>query len=204
MKKLVLVILALLLLAGCSSAPPTPAEKPQPKPPEELTGRAAFQQLYVAAHGWARDAQPFLLESVVTASGNGQDGKSEMWRANFASPSQRGTKPYTWAGTDAIEGISRGITPGTEDNYNPSNSSTQVFDIAYLKIDSDQALTTSLKHGGEKLIAQKPPLPVFYALEWNRNSNSLSWHVAYGASRSEPKLTIEIDASTGAFVRVQK
>src|SRR5207253_9122187 len=87
MKKLVMAMLSLALLslimtAGCTSEPSKPAqsEKPQPKPPELLTGRSAFQKVYIAARGWARDAQPYRLESMPTADAKGKDGKSAIWR----------------------------------------------------------------------------------------------------------------------------
>ena len=75
-------------MAGCSSQPSTPAqtEKPQPKAAELQTGRYAFQKLYVSARGWARDAQPYRLESQPTADSKGKDGKSDVWHASFASP----------------------------------------------------------------------------------------------------------------------
>ena len=49
MKKFLMAMLALVLMAGCSSEPskPVQTEKPQPKPPEFLTGRAAFQKLFI-------------------------------------------------------------------------------------------------------------------------------------------------------------
>ena len=49
MKKLLLAIVALVLMAGCSSEPSQPAktEKPQPKTPEFVTGRTGFQRLYI-------------------------------------------------------------------------------------------------------------------------------------------------------------
>jgi len=64
MKKLLMAMLALMMMTGCSSQPTTPApvEKPQPKPAEFVTGRVAFQRLLIAARGWARDAQPYRLE----------------------------------------------------------------------------------------------------------------------------------------------
>ena len=149
MKKLLMAMLALVLMAGCSSEPsqPAPAQKPQPKPPEFVTGRVAFQQLFIAAHGWARDAQPYRVESILTADSKGKDGKSAVWRAFFASPLQRGVKPYVWSGEEAPDAPSRGINPGSEDNYSPTNSSTQVFDVVFLKVDSDKALDVAQKHG---------------------------------------------------------
>ena len=60
MKKLLMAMLALVMMAGCSSETSKPAqvEKPQPKPAEFVTGRAAFQKLFIAARGWARDGAP--------------------------------------------------------------------------------------------------------------------------------------------------
>ena len=64
MKKLLIamLVLTILMIAGCTSEPskPAPAEKPQPKAADLETGRYAFQKLYIAARGWQRDAQPFI------------------------------------------------------------------------------------------------------------------------------------------------
>jgi hypothetical protein len=206
MKRLLLWMLglALLSLTGCTSDSTKPAEKPQPKPPEYLTGRAAFQKLYIAAHGWARDAQAFRLESQMSSDYKGKDGKSGVWRAGFASALQRGVKPYTWSGTDAADAPARGVNPGAEDSYNPTNSSTQVFDIQFLKVDSDKALDVAMKHGGDKILEKAADTPIQYVLEWNHNENKLVWHVIFGSSREQPKLNVAVDATSGAFLRVEK
>jgi hypothetical protein len=204
MKKLLMTMLALALLAGCTSQKSTPAEKPQPKPAEFETGRVAFQKMYVAAHGWARDAQPFRMQSRITADCNGHDGKSAVWWLGLASPSQKGVKPYTWSGTDAADAPSRGVTPGSEDSYSPTNSSTAIFDIAYLKIDSDQAFQVAQKHGGDKLLEKAADTPVTYILDWSGATNTLVWHVIYGPSREDAKLVVDINASSGDFIRVEK
>ena len=203
MKKLLMAMLATTLAIGCSSQPPKPKEKPAPKPPEFLTGHVAGQKLFVAAHGWARDAQPFRLESQVTPESNGHDGKSAVWQGGFASALQHNVRPFAWYGIDPAEGA-RGVSGGIEDSYSPSNSSTTVFDIAFLKIDSDQALEVAQKHGGDKLLAKSPELSVFYLLDWNRPNNNLVWHITYGATRNQPKLVVEVDATTGVFIREQK
>jgi hypothetical protein len=199
--KTLLPLMVLLLMVGCSSEPPKPAEKPQPKGPELVTGRTAFQKLYVAARGWARDAQPYRLESMGSADSKGADGKADVWRASFASASQRGVKPYTWSGTDAADAPSRGVNPGNEDNYNPSNSSTQVFDMAFLKVDSDKAFEVAQQHGGDKILQKTPDTQIHYALDWNRANNELVWHVSYGAGLN---FLVDVNASTGEFIRVQK
>jgi|HubBroStandDraft_5_1064220.scaffolds.fasta_scaffold01699_11 hypothetical protein len=206
MKRWLIAVAALLLMVGCDSeqAKPAQTEKPQPKPTEFETGRVAFQKLYVAAHGWARDAQGFRVESQLTADSKGKDGKSDVWRASFASPSQRSVKPYIWSGTDAADAPSRGVSPGTEDTYSPTNSSTQVFDIGFLKVDSDKALDTAQKHGGDKVMEKNPDLPVIYVLDWSGTTNELIWHVIYGTSRDDAKLRVAVNATTGDFMRVEK
>ena len=204
MRKLLVLFVCLAGLAGCSSESGNTTEKPQPKPAEYVTGRTAFQKLYIAARGWARDAQPYRLQSQVTADSKGRDGKAGVWRGFFASAAQRGTKPYMWSGSDAQDAPPRGIEPGTEDNYSPSNSSTKVFDLNFLKIDSDKAFEVAQKHGGEKLLESKPETPVFYILDWSVPTSELIWHVVYGTSRDEAKLTVAVNATDGNFLRVEK
>ena len=201
-----LVVAALALLSACSSESSKPAEpaKPEVKAPELITARSAFQKLYVAARGWAPDAKPYRLESNATSDGNGHDGKWAVWRGGFASATQRSGKGYTWSGSAADGAPSRGLNPGIEDSYSASNSSTQVFDIAFLKIDSDQAFATAQKHGGDKFLEKAPDTPVIYICDWNHNTNELTWHVVYGSNREGAKLTVAVNASTGEFIRVEK
>ena len=203
MQKLLMAMFALALMTACSSEPakPTESAKPQPKPPELLTGRSAiFQKLYISAHGWAPDARPYRLESMPNADSKGRDGKSAVWRCAFASAVQRGTKPYTWSGSDP----ERGVNPGTEDSYNPNNASTQAFDINFLKTDSDKAFEVAQQHGGDKILAKSPDTPVLYILEWNHVTNELIWHVIYGESRDNAKLKVAVNATSGDFLRIEK
>lgn len=202
---LVSVFVSVLLAAACNSNPPsTPEAKPEPKQPELLTGRAAFQKVFIAARNYAPDVKPFRIESTPTSDTNGHDGKSAIWKASFASATRRGVKPFIWSGSNAPDAPSRGVSPGNEDVYNPSNSSTQVFDVAFLKIDSDQAFEMAQKHGGDKVLEKDPSVPVIYVCDWNHNTNELIWHVIYGTSRDDAKLTVAVNASSGEFIRVEK
>jgi hypothetical protein len=200
----VLILSLLALLTACSSDQKPENAKPEVKAPDLITGRSAFQKTFVAAHGWNADAKPYRLEATATNEGNGHDGKWAIWRGSFASPSARTTKSYTWSGSNADGAPSRGLNPSTEDSYSPTNSSTQVFDINFLKVDTDKAFEEAQKHGGDKVLEKEPDTPVIYICDWNHNTNQLIWHVIYGTSREGAKLTVSIDASTGAFIRVEK
>lgn len=202
----VTAMLALLaMLAACESNVPKQSDaKPEVKPTETLTGRAAFQKVFIAARNYAVDVKPFRIESIPTTDGNGHDGKSAVWRASFASMMQHGVKPFIWSGSTAPDAPGRGVSPGNEDSYNPNNASTQVFDVAFLKKDSDEALAEAQKHGGDKILEKDPSTPILYVCDWNHNTNQLVWHVIYGDSRETAKLAVSIDATTGAFIRVEK
>jgi hypothetical protein len=195
MKKLFVAILAVAAMAACSSAPnaPATADKPQPKAPETITGSGAFYKCYIAARGWAVDAQPFRVES---AESRGKDGKAGEWRSGFASAAQHATRSYTWSNGD--------VSHSVEDTYSPTNSSTQVFNVQFLKIDTDKAFAVAQEHGGDKLLEKSPDTPVLYVLDWNRQTNELLWHVIYGTDRETAQLRVAVNASTGKFSRVEK
>lgn len=203
------IVMACLLasvLVGCTSESNKPQEpaKPETKGPELITARSAFQKVYIAARGWNADSRPYRLSSVATSDGNGHDGKWAVWVGSFASPSAQREINFTWSGSTAQGAPSLGINRGTEDSYSPTNANTHIWDMAFLKIDSDQAFTEAQKHGGEKVLAKAADTPVTYVCDWNHNTNELVWHVIYGASREDAKLTVSVNASTGEFIRVEK
>lgn len=204
MKRIYVLFLVIASLVGCSSEPSKPAAPPQPKTPDLLTGRSAFQKMFIQAHGWSGDAKPFRLESQSNKDSNGREGKSAIWRASFASPSKGSVKPFVWSGTDSSDAPARGVSPGSEDSYSPNNSNTQVFDVAFMKVDSDKAFEEAQKHGGEKLLAKSPDLPVLYVCDWRSSENKLIWHVIYGTDRDSAKLKVAVDASTGDFLSLEK
>jgi hypothetical protein len=209
MRKITLLLTCVLLalLAGCSSDEKTSssnsatAEKKQVEAPEYITGRSAFQKLFVAARGFAGDIQPFRLQSNYVAGAPTTEGKAAIWRGYFASPSKREAKAYTWSGVTGDDLPERGVSHGTEDTWNPSSSSSHVWEIPYLKVDSDKAFEVAEKHGGDKLTKKDPKQPVTFILDWDQHESKLLWHVVYGTGFSDAKLRIAVDASTGEFVR---
>jgi len=192
-----------VLLNGCETkketATPAAESKPKVEAPEYATGRSAFQKLYVSARAFAADVKPYRLQSLYTADAPVEQGKAGIWSAQFASASRRSIKSYTWSGLSGENMPERGVSHGTEDTYNPSNSSTRVFDLAFLKQDADKAFKVAQEHGGAALLKKDPKQPVYFVLDWN-GKNQLVWHVIYGESRNDAKLAIAVDASSGAFL----
>lgn len=209
MKRLSILLLAIFALAACDSKPNTnltPAEQPTKaasKTAEYQTGREAFQKLFISAHSWAPDAQPFRLQSQYNPGDPATDGKSGVWRASFGSASRHSMKSFQWTGIVSPD-VEQGISHGSEDSYSATNTSTQVFDMAYLKVDSDAAFGVAQKHGGEKLTGTDARTPIFFILDWDHTKNKLIWHVAYGSSGDDSKLRVAVDATTGTFLRVEK
>ncbi|HYX52358.1 MAG TPA: hypothetical protein VE783_02840 [Candidatus Limnocylindrales bacterium] len=197
LKKLAFLALvaAAVALAGCDSEPQksTPAQK---KTNEYETGRFALQKLIPSARLWSPDAQPVTLESSASSEALGHDGKAGNWRAVFGSASRRKAEPFLWSGmADAPQKVDHGV----EDSFNPSNRSTQPWDLAFLKIDTDKAFEVAQQHGGKQIVEKDPKTPVSYRLGWNAQANQLLWSVVYGDSGARP--TFLVDASSGAFVR---
>ena len=200
---LLMLVFAIAFFNACESKKETPqpgeTAKPQAEPPEYETGRLAFQKMFISARGFAPDIQPFRLQSSYTKDAPVAEGKEGIWHASFASASKRQLKAYTWSGVSGPDMPDRGVSHGTEDDYNPSNSSTRVFDMQFLKIDSDKAIKVANEHGGAALLKKDPKQPVNFLLDWN-GKNQLVWHVIYGESRNTASLIVDVDASSGLYV----
>lgn len=217
MKKLTSVLIGgialLIFLAGCSSSAPNaseskPAEKTPAFQPTYLTGREALQKMYIAARSWAPDAKPYSLQSIATKDDNGQDGRSGIWGAGFASASKGKIKVFSWSGLNGADAPEPGVSSRPEDTYNPANTSTAAFDMAFLKIDSGgpekaTALSVAEEHGGEKLVKADKNIAVLYSISWRPRDNKLVWRVSFG-EQNQPKLSVDLDASTGTFIKTEK
>lgn len=203
MKKIGLnAFLALAALClGCSSEP---AKAPssnteQPAAMQMETGRFALQKMLAPARFWSGDALPVRMESTNLKGTNGHDGKANFWRAQFASAGRQKSEPFTWSGV-ATEDTPKGVNHGTEDTYDPANRLARPFDLNFLKVDTDKAFEVAQEHGGKKVTEKDPKVNVGYRLDFDVQSSQLRWHVIYG-SDSIGKLTVLVDASSGAFLR---
>ncbi len=174
MKNLFVSILAAGLMAGCSSEPSKPATAEKPQPKAPQ----------------AITGSSAFFKCYISARGWAPDAQPYRVESHPEADSK---------GRDDGD-----ISHGVDDTYSPTNSSTQIFNVQFLKTDTDKAFAVAQQHGGDKLLEKDPGTPVFYVLEWNRQLNELLWHVIYGTDRDTAKLRVAVNASTGEFSRVEK
>ena len=125
------------------------------------------------------------------------------WMANLESGVLVSPSPPS-AARACSRWLNGDISHSGDDTYSASNASTVVFNFQFLKLDTDKALSIAQEHGGKKLLDSNPDMAVIYLLDWNRQSNSLLWHVIYGPDRDNAKLRIAVNATTGEFYKVEK
>ena len=128
----------------------------------------------------------------------GTDGKASIWRASFGC-SNRNTVLNRTCGPELIR-----LTLPRAESPPERRTITRRIMPSTLKfpkgIDSDKAYEVAQKHGGDKIAGT----PVTYLLEWAAGENNLVWHVIYGPSRNDAKLVVDVDATTGEFIRKEK
>ena len=111
-------------------------------------------------------------------------------------------KPFVWSGVTADDAPAPGINPGSEDSFNPNNTSTRPFDFGFLKADSDQAYQVAMTHGGKEFVANHKDTVTRYRLRFDGRSNQLEWIVNMeSASAKVRTLTVILDASSGKFLK---
>jgi hypothetical protein len=168
---------AAFVLAGCASEPQKAVKKEPEKPPEPVTGRYAFYQMFGVARTWAQDIQGLRLRSVrIEQAKDATDGKAGAWEVTFVSPSRQRARTYTG-----------------------QRGQTIPFNIQAFKIDSDEAYKVAVGKSAE-YIKKFPDKPVIFQLEQTPRHPNLAWRVIWGESISTSNYSIYVDASTGAYL----
>ncbi len=189
----------LLALTACSEAPKTEKAKVPETPPEPLSGRQAFQKMYPAARGWALDAVPLQLKSIDLSQVKAEKGKTGAWQAIFVSPSKVKSKTYTYSAIEAEGNLHQGVFAGLEEDFAVGRGAATLFDIAAIKVDSDQAYDVAAKKSAD-YIKKYPGKPMSYILERTNRLPDLAWRVIWGESVGSSDYSVYVDASTGKFL----
>lgn len=194
------LFLPFLLLAACSDAPTESAKKKEPpKPPEPVTGRYAFHQMFAAARLWAPDIQALTLNSIPLNEVKAGEGKYPAWQCVFVSPSKRRAKTYSYSVIEAGGNLHKGVFGMPDESFSGSRGQQKPFNVAALKIDSDDAWKVASGRSAE-YIKKNPTMPVSYVLELTPRFPNTVWRVIWGESVGTSNHSIFIDASLGEYL----
>lgn len=185
-----------LILSSCAST--QPEKKQAAKPIEPVTGLHALYQMYTPAHAWAQDIEILKYTSIDLAEVPRQPGKAPAWQVVFVSPSLRQARPWTFSVYEASVTLHQGIFPESPQSWSGGG---KPFPIQAVRIDTDSAWDTALKHGGEEFNSKHPNTPITYMLAVDEGETPM-WRVIWGRSVSESSFSVLVNAASGDFVRV--
>jgi len=197
-----------IILVACSSTSTTPSGTQaqasiEKKEPALYTGKSCLSQMAGVAARWQADALPVHMESSLNTESSGQEGKSTVWRAIFASASRGTNRTFICSGSRLKEEPALGVTGNAEIASAPQISRS-MFQSFLLTVDSDKAYAVAKEHGGDALLKKDPNQPVVYTLDWDSKNRELVWGIIFGTSAKDSKGVAVVDASNGRFLRAGK
>jgi hypothetical protein len=192
-----------LLLAACSSEAPKPVEKEKAKPAEPVTGRYAFNQMYITARAWSPDLQVLRLSSIPLTEVKSEAGKAGAWQALFVSERQGRARTYTYSVVESTGNLHQGVFASGEETYSGPRGQARPFSVQAIKIDSDAAYETALKKGAE-YAKKHPNLAITFLLESTKRFPDPAWRVIWGESAGTSNFSIYVDASTGEYLETMR
>ncbi|HUQ94080.1 MAG TPA: hypothetical protein VM120_20535 [Bryobacteraceae bacterium] len=190
----------LLGTLACTETPKQAAKKKEPeKPPEPVTGRYAFHQMFAAARAWSADIQPLQLASIPLTDVKPDGGKHGAWQCMFASPGKGKMKTFTYSVIEAGGNLHKGVFSSLEESFTGSRGQARPFLVAALRIDTDDAYATAMKKSAE-YVKKNPNMPVSFLAEYTPRFPNLTWRVFWGESVSQSPYSVFVDATTGEFL----
>lgn len=198
-------VVAAIGLSACSSEPAKTTEatatdaattKAPAGPPEPVTAKTAFYEMYTPAHAWAADLLPISLKSGEITGVKSAEGKAGFWTAVFVSPGMHSARTYTYAVADQLPNITKGVkAEGTEPWAGPTTA-VMTFQTSDFTTDSDAAYKTAAAKAADWLKdAENAAKPVTFTLGAASRFPAPVWYILFGNSKSG--FAVTINASTG-------
>jgi hypothetical protein len=199
------VLLLALLLGGCSETPQDRSGevKNSGHPAAPVTGRFAFQRMYIQARTWAADAQPFRLVSFNLKEVLSEGGRCGAWQATFVSPMRGKARTYTYSVVESAGNVHEGALAGREEPWSGAHGQERPFLQQALRIDSDEAFTAATKVSTDYL-KKNPKTTVLFVLESTPRFPNPTWRVLWGETIGTSDYSVFIDASTGKYLQTVK
>jgi hypothetical protein len=191
-------LILILIFGGCSEAPQhnTGQLKDLGHPAAPVTGRFAFQRMYIQARTWAPDAEPLRISSFNLKEVASEGGKCGAWQATFISAARNKARTYTYSVIESPGNVHEGALAGREEPWSGPRGRERPFLQQALRIDSDEAFAAAAKVSGDYL-KKNPKMPVLFLLELTPRFPNPTWRVLWGETIGTSDYSVFVDASTG-------
>lgn len=186
---------AILAWTACSSntnKTSTVAEaKSEPAgPPQPVSGKEAFYEMYKPARQWSADVLPLTLVAGEVAGVKNEGGKAGMWTAVFVSTGRSEARTFYYAVADHLPAIHKGVKAGAVVAWGGPTAQAMPFRLAEFTVDSDGAYKSASEkaaawlktHPGKQAAltlgnASRFPAPVWYVI-WGTPKDGYAAYVS--------------------------
>jgi hypothetical protein len=191
----------LSFVSACSDTPTQSTAKAPPKPPEQITGRQAFQRTFPSARTWAADCQPLRIQSLILDEVKAENGKAPAWEVTYISGQLGRSRRYTWSAIEAAGNLHEGVFAAPVESWNASGQQRPLLPSALL-IDTTDAFATAVSASADYL--QKPgnKPPVTFLLESTARFPDPAWRILWGSSIASAEYSVFVDATTGKLLQL--
>jgi hypothetical protein len=201
------LIVAVAGLTACSSEPAkttevktdTEAAKKPAGPPQPVTGKTAFYEMYTPAHAWAPDLVPISLKNGDVTGVKNSEGKAGVWTAVFGSPALHSARTYSYSVADDLPSISKGVRAQFTEPWAGPTTAVMTFQTGDFTIDSDAAYKAAADKAGAWLKdPENAAKPVSLSLGAASRFPAPVWYILFGNSKSG--FVAYVNASTGNII----
>ena len=201
------VAIAVLALAACSPATKTTSEETESAkkeaagPPEPVTAKTAYWEMYRVARTWATDLVPLKVVSKELPGFKNDAGKAAMWEATIASPTKHEYRIFTYSIAAKPPDIYKGPVVGGPMPWGGPTREVMPFRFTEVAVDSDAAYKTAMSQAGPWV--QKHPDKTAMLQLWNPYRFQIPmWYILWGDTKSG--YAVYVNAKTGTALKPTK
>jgi hypothetical protein len=181
-------IATVLGLSSCSEPPKTQtaeteSKKEPPAPPQPVSAKTAFWEVYKPARTWAADLQPVSITSGEIAGIKNEAGRAGLWTIVVVSPSLRQARTYYYAVADELPHAVKGIKLGATLPWGGPTAEVVPIRTADFSTDSDAAYSMAMGKA-DSWVKKHPDTPVSLVLGSASRFHSPVWYVLWGSKKS--------------------
>jgi hypothetical protein len=198
------LVVAVLALTGCSGPTAPVAESDTQKaaataPPEPVSAKTAFWQMYKPAYAWATDVMPLTVVAKTVKGIKNEDGKAGMWEATFASPSHKQFTKFTYSVIASPPDVRKGVSATEVVPWAGPSPTVLPFASSDWAIDSDAAFKTAMAKA-EEWVKKNPDASLTEELGAANRFPGPVWYFLWGDVKKGGFVQF-VSASTGKALK---